>query len=152
MFCLFVGIGYLYSGSMSGDNVINGSGVVDLDKEFYELVVFINGEILYLCICIFGLFGNIFMFVVLFKVNMFFLINVFLSVLVVLDMVSLINDIIYFLVMVLFNLCLDIVYYIYVYFYFFVYFVFNIVNFVLFWFIVFVVIECFLLVCFFVKF
>lgn len=144
----FPGIGYPHSGSMSGDNATNGSGVVDPDKEFYELAVFINGEILYPCICIPGLLGNILTLVVLSKANMLSSTNAFLSALAVSDMVSLINDIIYFSVMVLSNSCPDIAYHIYVHFYPFAHFVFNIANSVSSWLTVSVAIERFLLVCF----
>ncbi|XP_062599035.1 FMRFamide receptor-like [Saccostrea cucullata] len=126
----------------------NSSSELESDKNFYELAVFINGVILYPCICIPGLLGNVLTLVVLSQTNMLSSTNAFLSALAVSDMVSLINDIIYFSVMVLSKSSPEVAYHIYVHVYPFAHFVFNIANSVSSWLTVSVAIERFLLVCF----
>lgn len=133
---------------MAQQNFTNNSlPEVNNDKKFYELAVFINGEILYPCICIPGLLGNILTLVVLSQKNMLSSTNAFLSALAVADLVSLINDIIYFSVMVLSNYKPEMAHHIYVYVYPYAHFVFNIANSVSSWLTVSVAIERFLLVC-----
>ncbi|XP_078335039.1 FMRFamide receptor-like isoform X1 [Crassostrea virginica] len=145
-----ISVGYPHVSEMNASNTSSDSGEItlDTDKEFYELAVFINGEILYPCICIPGLLGNILTLVVLSQTNMLSSTNAFLSALAVSDMVSLLNDLVYFSVMVLSNSQPEIAYHIYVHVYPFAHFVFNISNSVSSWLTVSVAIERFLLVCF----
>ncbi|XP_061195774.1 FMRFamide receptor-like [Saccostrea echinata] len=145
----FPGTGNPRCNEMEPLNNTNGSSSeLESDKKFYELAVFINGVILYPCICIPGLLGNILTLVVLSQTNMLSSTNAFLSALAVSDMVSLINDIIYFSVMVLSKSNPEVAYHIYVHVYPFAHFVFNIANSVSSWLTVSVAIERFLLVCF----
>ena len=70
-------------------------------KEFYNTAVLITGVILYPVICFPGLIGNIMTLIVLSRKNMCTSTNAFLSALAVADTIKLINDIIYFVVMIL---------------------------------------------------
>ncbi|KAK3106656.1 hypothetical protein FSP39_024645 [Pinctada imbricata] len=69
--------------------------------EFFETARFINGVIVYPLVCFPGLIGNILTLIVLSRENMRTSTNAFLSALAVADTIKLINDIIYFCVMVL---------------------------------------------------
>lgn len=65
--------------------------------EFYQTARFVTGLILYPCICIPGLLGNVLTLIVLWERNMRTSTNAFLSALAVSDSIKLINDLLYFL-------------------------------------------------------
>lgn len=79
----------------------NAGPVVDDYDEFYNIASFITGLILYPSICLPGLFGNALTLIVLTRQNMKTSTNAFLSALAVSDAIKLINDVLYFIVMLL---------------------------------------------------
>lgn len=76
--------------------------MVDPDyTEFYSTAQFITGLICYPFLCVIGLTGNTLTLVVLSQRNMLTSTNVFLSALAVSDTIKLLNDLLYFLVLIL---------------------------------------------------
>ena len=70
---------------------------------FYKNAQFVTGLICYPLICFFGLTGNIVSLVVLNQKKMITSTNVFLSALAVADIIKLLNDVLYFIVLILFR-------------------------------------------------
>ncbi|XP_050404494.1 nociceptin receptor [Patella vulgata] len=116
-------------------------------QEFYEVSRMITGLILYPCICFPGLLGNILTIIVLSQTNMRTSTNAFLSALAVADGIKLINDILYFLVIVFYKTDTTIGNRAYGYLYPYAHFIFNMSVCVSSWLTVSVAVERYILVC-----
>ncbi|ESO96488.1 hypothetical protein LOTGIDRAFT_159904 [Lottia gigantea] len=116
-------------------------------QEFYEVSRMITGLILYPCICFPGLLGNILTLIVLSQNNMRTSTNAFLSALAVSDGIKLINDILYFLVIVFYKTDTTIGNRAYGYLYPYAHFIFNMSTCVSSWLTVSVAVERYILVC-----
>ena len=135
-------------------NSTNNTGIMDSDeeyKEFYETSRFICGMILYPAICIPGLIGNVLTLIVLNMKNMKTSTNAFLAALAISDSIKLINDLIYFVVLVLFRTNPKSGQIAFVNIYPFAHFIFNISTCVSSWLTVSVATERFILVCYPIK-
>ena len=120
---------------------------VDEYKEFYAISQFVTGVILYPTICIPGLIGNILTLIVLFQPNMRNSTNAFLSALAVADSIKLLNDILYFSVLLLFRTNKSAASVAYGYIYPYAHFVFNMSACVSSWMTVSVAVERYMMVC-----
>lgn len=116
-------------------------------QQFYETAQFITGLILYPCICIPGLVGNALTLVVLSERNMRTSTNAFLSALAVADSIKLINDLLYFLTILLLRTDDHIGNKAYGYLYPYAHFIFNMSVCVSSWLTVSVAVERYILVC-----
>ncbi|KAL8608088.1 hypothetical protein ACOMHN_023904 [Nucella lapillus] len=115
--------------------------------EFYETSQFITGLILYPCICIPGLLGNIITLLVLSHRNMRTSTNAFLSALAVADSIKLINDLLYFCTILLLRTDDEIGNRAYGYLYPYAHFIFSMSVCVSSWLTVSVAVERYILVC-----
>ena len=82
----------------------NGTDAGKPYADFYESSRFVTGLICYPIICLLGLTGNTFILIVLAQKSMATSTNIFLSALAVSDIIKLVNDVLYFLTVLLYEL------------------------------------------------
>ncbi len=85
------------------DNVEGNATLLKPYENFYETARFVTGLICYPIICFYGLIGNILILVVLAQKSMDTSTNVYLSAMAVSDIVKMVNDLLYFLTILLYH-------------------------------------------------